>query len=338
MRPPHALKSCREQSSVSRRTTSPVVVEEHEHVGILGPQIHDALCPLVERAPLVAGDRDSLTFVEAEITPLSGPPERRARPAQIRQAQRRVITLEDRANRPLEPGRVPRLERHAHRRGERAQHGLETLCRDRQRRRQLHQDRTELAPQVLRSLQQPMDGLLRLAQAPDVGHVPARLQREHEVLWGGGGPTLERCCLGQPIERVVHLDRGKARAIDLKPAAKRELAWIERALPMPVLPAGGPNPHADAPILAHGTMALGDAGERIAERCQRRLSLRGSASCTGGIWQLHPPAAYRISASPVLRILWGTPCPRQWAAADPGQDSSSRGASSEPQPLSNPTP
>ena len=154
----------------------------------------------------------------------------------VGQAYRGAATLEHLAGLWREPAVVAKLHGEADGAVEPRERLVQQQQIGRKARRQLEQDRAELATQPRGPLQETLHRLGGIVESLEVREVPAHLQREDEVARGVGPPLLEDRSLWQVVEGVVHLDRLKALREIREPQALRQLVGIEHPLPMSVLP------------------------------------------------------------------------------------------------------
>ena len=84
---------------------------------------------------------------------------------------------------------------------------------------------------------------LDLAQSPDMGDKPRRLDREEKSLRGLVVPAGKRIRPLQPVKRAVDLDRLDLAARIGKLAGMRQALWVEGSAPSAIGPAGDADPH-----------------------------------------------------------------------------------------------
>jgi len=179
--------------------------------------------------------------MEADVTPIGRAPERRLLALAVGETQRRAMTLEHRLDVGHEPACVTRLERDSLARSESRQRGVEKPRVDLHAGWQLDQRRPALTAQLARPLEKALHRLFRIVQALQVREEAAHLQSECEVRGRSLLPLLENGRFRQVIEGVVDLGGLKTLGEVLEPARLRELRGVERAAPVGVLPAGGPD-------------------------------------------------------------------------------------------------
>src|SRR5690606_34588253 len=111
---------------------------------------------------------------------------------------------------------------------------------------QLQEEGPEPGPERRRPVDESADGLDRVGEALDVGEVAARLHGHDEAGRGLFAPPLEHRPLGQPVEGVVHLDRGELLGVPLQPAALGQARGVQHAAPVAVLPSRRADPQRHA--------------------------------------------------------------------------------------------
>jgi len=112
-------------------------------------------------------------------------------------------------------------------------------------RRQLPQERTELATlrKRLDPIEQELEVPAGLAQPLDVRQIPADFDREREVRRRLVSPALDRFASRQPVERRIELDGIEVARVELEPAPCRESRRVElAAAPGLVIPARAADP------------------------------------------------------------------------------------------------
>jgi len=234
---PGACRGQREPAGVAHRAAAGVVVEEHEDGRRPAPPVGQPPGPAVQGRAPVAGCRRGAPLVEAEVGPVGGAPDRRGPPRGVCQAERGTPPGQQLAHLAGEPARMAQLDRDPHPGREAAQGGVERGRVGGQVRGELQQHRPELRPEVSRVAEEAPHRLLGLAQAADMGQVPARLDRDHEVVRGPRRPGRKRMRLGQAVEGVVGLDHREPGRVVLEPGPLGQPLRVEAATPVAVLPA-----------------------------------------------------------------------------------------------------
>src|SRR6516165_3938760 len=196
-------------------------------------------------------------------------------------------------------------------------------------RRQLQQYRPQPLAEAAGRGHQPLHRLRRVPQPLDVGQVPARLDRHHEIVRGPRPPAREHVPRGQPVEGAVVLDRGVLAGVMLQPAVLGQLRWVEQAAPVAVLPAGGPHEDGHGRYLPAGGARASPGPARFpSRRCQPRwltaeMAPRpaGTAAARVGWLGLPPPGShdsqrgrYQVR-SPNRAIAAGISTPRTTVAS-----------------------
>jgi hypothetical protein len=144
-----------------------------------------------------------------------------------------------------EPARVAELDRMAEVGREFGERAGEALIVALEGRRQLPQQRAELARlrERLDPIEQKLQVAAGLAQPFDVRQVAADLDCEREVRRRPVGPALGGFASRQPVERRIELDGVEAARVELEPAPCRETRRVELAsAPGPVIPARAADP------------------------------------------------------------------------------------------------
>ena len=125
--------------------------------------------------------------------------------------------------------------------GQRPQEVLQPLAVRLPTGRQLIQHRTDGHSQRPKSIEQPRDGLLGIAQAFDVGEETAGLHRKAEVTGHLRPPLGKGGRERQAIERAVEFDGIEATRICVEPLRRRQRLGVHRAAPLLVVPPGTPD-------------------------------------------------------------------------------------------------
>src|SRR5208283_5322435 len=242
-----------ERRAVAGRGAALVVVEVDVHVyalDLLGPGRRDPVRPGSQRRLAIARPSGAVALVEPQVAPVGRPPQRGDRGSPpVRPAQRRVSGGQDVPHVAAPPRLVPGVDRDADLRRELAQAVSEQPRVGPQVRRQLQQHWPESVTEPGGRVEQPAHRLGRVAQPPHVGEVAAGLDRHHEAVADPLPPAREGLPRRQPVKGPVVLDRGELARVVLQPAVLRDVGRVERAPPVPVLPARGPDQNA---VLAGG--------------------------------------------------------------------------------------
>jgi hypothetical protein len=69
-----------------------------------------------------------------------------------------------------------------------------------------------------------------------MGDVATHLYGNDEVLRRLPTPFLECLLFGQPVERIVDFDRGKALAVEPEPLGRAQFGWVEPGSPVRIVP------------------------------------------------------------------------------------------------------
>src|SRR3954469_23652433 len=132
---------------------------------------------------------------------------------------------------------------------QRLQEMIEAFEVDRHVRRKLIEHRPERVLEPPGAAEEALERLLGGLQLLHVRQVTAGLDRVDETFWRAPAPGRESRSLGQPIKGVVDLDRVEPLRVVLEPAALGQLAGIEIAAPMRVLPSGAADTYGWAKLL-----------------------------------------------------------------------------------------
>src|SRR5687768_5232393 len=210
-----------------------VVVEIGPHRQAMLRPLPDAIGPRAQALGRVPTSVPLARAMKSDIDEWTDRPRIRRRSLHVVQAERHTGLLQEATRLGPVPCGVPELEGLRLVR-ECVKEDSEPLVVRIPSRRQLVQNRAEPVTQVPRSSPEPLERLLRIAQPPNVGQVSARLDGEPEARRHAPSPTLEHCCLWQPIERVVELDSVEIGDVALQPSVLRKAGRVEAPGPMPV--------------------------------------------------------------------------------------------------------
>ena len=108
--------------------------------------------------------------------------------------------------------------------------------------RQLEQDGAEPVAEFVDPFHESGDGLIWILELLHVGEVTAGFDGKKEARRRTLSPGTKGFHLGQPVERIVDLDRGKSLCVIGKPFLRRQFIRVETAPPMAIVPARCPNP------------------------------------------------------------------------------------------------
>ena len=138
-----------------------------------------------------------------------------------------------------EPARVAELERVSAGR-QCSQRRRQPLVVPVKVRRQLPEHRSQLPrhDERLDPLVEPPHALVHVRKPLDVCEVATRLHCENEPRRRPLGPPADSRGGREPVEGRVHLDRVEERGVVVEPASRGQIAWIDNAAPVRVVPAG----------------------------------------------------------------------------------------------------
>jgi hypothetical protein len=163
------------------RGTADVGVEVDVHIRRTRPCLTYPAHP-TRQGPLAITEPAARPRVQAQVAPIGTPPQRSHRPrAPVGPAQRRAVVLRDSAHLRAPPGNVPRFNCDPPSWREASQAARESGRGGSERRRQLEQDRAESTAKTRSCRQEPVDRLLRVAQAADIGQIPAGPDRHDAI-------------------------------------------------------------------------------------------------------------------------------------------------------------
>ena len=136
---------------------SAIIVEVRKDIVTWSPHVGQPGCPTAQRLPAVARMWTCPAFMESDITPVGGAPQRRTLPRIIAQAEGRFELVQELEELVTMPGLVPRLDSNPGLRWKRFEGCAQRVEVDPQTWRQLQQDRSQLRAQAARSLHEPPD-------------------------------------------------------------------------------------------------------------------------------------------------------------------------------------
>ncbi len=234
-------RSSRASVTASRRAAPPGSLLVYAYTSSSSSQVsRQQTRPPAQHLLVVRPDVLAPAGVQAQVAPPGRAPERRdGLRAAVGPHQRSPACRQHVAQVGVPPARVPRLDGDAGAGREAGQAGVEPLHLALQVRRQLQQHDAEPVAQSGDALKEPGDGLLGLPQPLDVRQEAGRLHRDDVVGGRTGAPLLEDLAGRQPVEAVVHLDRGEGGGVVLEPEPLGQPGRVEAAAPVAVLPAGG---------------------------------------------------------------------------------------------------
>src|SRR5581483_6064010 len=254
---------------VPDRERLPVVVEVCVHVAVPRP---DARRPFLQLRLAVVPATPAHAAMEADVRP-----RRREDLALAGEHERRAVLAQECVDVFGEPGLVAELERMPLAGRERFERRAQPVVIAREVRRQLPEERAELA-QRLDARTEARDGLAEIAQPLDVRDVARVLHGEAKAVGRRSLPGGHACLLRQPVERVVHLDGVEVARVQLEPLT-RWTATVERLPPARIVPARAAYADNASAILRHSS---GVPAAATRERCPRSSSAspkgRGSSN------------------------------------------------------------
>src|SRR6185503_3816071 len=216
-----------------RRARRAVLVLEVDEGAAGAKELADRSRPARQRL------RRVLDGAEAEVAPVRRGHRGRRALLVIDDAERDVPAAQQPVDLLVEPGGMAELEGDPQVGREQIEHPTQALHVLLEVRRELEEQRTELPPEEAGRVAEVANGILHLLQALEVRDLLRGLEREGEVIGGGGRPAGHRLGIRQPVEGVVDLDGREALRIVRKHLACRESLWVEGALPLRIVVAGG---------------------------------------------------------------------------------------------------
>src|SRR6266513_3232353 len=232
---------------VLRRVAQLVVVEVGEDVASLGAPAPDAAGPLAKGIVVVVRGVAAPRPMESQIDGVRGHREVRRPVRRLSRDERDVSAAQEGERLVREPGGIAWLERvTSPARRDHLEEPLRALEVELHSRRELYENDRGLRPQAGEGSVRALDAVALDVQALDMGDEAIELDGVDKVVGHGPAPLLERLLFGLPVEGVVQLDGVEVTRVVLEPPRRREILWIEAALPVLVLPA-----RCDDPVLAH---------------------------------------------------------------------------------------
>src|SRR3954451_19628367 len=228
-----------ERTRVLERRAFRVVVEEHVHRLNIEPD--ESIGPAGELGAGVPR-RPRGTLMEAHVRPIAGDNWGDARVRPTGEDPRGARRPETVGHGRLLPRSMTELDGHPDVVWDRAEQPVERIVVSRERRRELHEQRTEPLSEWADDLQEPAEVRIGVTKATDVRHVPAELHGEDEPGRGDGAPSVDHRGRRQPIEGGVQLDRREPICVPGQPLSLWKAMWVHPVTPVTVGPPARSHP------------------------------------------------------------------------------------------------
>ncbi|CVN89151.1 Uncharacterised protein [Streptococcus pneumoniae] len=150
----------------------------------------------------------------------------------------------------VQPGLVLDLHRHAHPLGQQAEEPGESVVVAVQVDRQLQQQRPGVVTEQVQGVHDALHPVLRLVELAVVGEVAGGLDGHLEAGGQALAPCLDGAVRRPAVVGAVELDRPEALRVVVELVGDPQPLRVEGPAPVPVGPAGGPDPHVHPPTIA----------------------------------------------------------------------------------------
>lgn len=219
--------------------------------------------------------------VQADVDGRRGRTQHARQPCAAHHAVGGAVALKQREDVVGEPRAVSELDHRPCPRRQAFEEPVETRVVALHRGRQLQQQRPAASAQLVQAATDPLDPLLRRAQAPRVCEAAWTLDRQLEPLGQPPAPRREPRRRRPAVEARVELDRVELGLVDGQPPTGRQAGRVEHVRPVVVAPARCADPRHAGPAHPRGDRS-GSSRMPNRSRSAQRAACQPLRPCTPG--------------------------------------------------------